>query len=391
MFFVAAGSVLFADDFALSAGLGGLAGGAFTRYAISANGPVGPLDQAQTADQFNYGAFAFFDATYGILSLSLQNGMSANDDGGMLYDSWETMLSIGLLGKYPFYLTDRLTLFPLLGMEYQICLVKLRKNADTDIFRWNDDDTFFLQDWNTFFVNLGVGLDVALTKNFFIRSELLYNIRLMSPYEEKFLNGIKADTLDPNPKLAGLSSGPSIRISIGYRFDPIPLTKKTPAETAAVEPAAVLIPEMPALPEKIVEEPPVIVPPPVIIPEEIIIPEEEIPDESLINETLSSRVYAEGMRMSAMANKSEAAVPELFLEAEEVYKNAESAFNDLRYEEAIELYGVAEALFENAIVVTEEKRVVAEEMLLWVLQKTDESAAFAEEAENILSESFTPP
>jgi hypothetical protein len=42
----------------------------------------------------------------------------------------------------------------------------------------------------------------------YLRTELLYGFRLMTPYE--------VDA--PNPKLAGLTSGPSLKIGLGYRF-----------------------------------------------------------------------------------------------------------------------------------------------------------------------------
>ena len=243
LFFVVAGTALFGNEFSLSAGAGGLLGGSFTRYSISANGKIGSLDQKQEADQFNYGFFAFFDATYGIFSVSFQNGSSANNDGGMAYKSWESMLGFSLLGKYPFRLNDRLTIFPLLGAEYQLCLVKLKTEPDdSTVYRWNDYEAFELRDWNTFFINLGGGLDFSLPKNFFLRGELLYSIRLMTPYEQKFLDQIKKDTGDSSPQLSGLSSGPSLRISVGYTFYPAGIQRKKPqsAEEEPVRQEAVL-------------------------------------------------------------------------------------------------------------------------------------------------------
>ncbi|MCL1836310.1 MAG: hypothetical protein FWG46_02050 [Treponema sp.] len=215
---VLAGTSVFCNDFSLSAGAGGLLGGLFTRYTISASGSIGSLNQSQEADQFNYGFFAFFDATYGIFNISFQNGSGTNNDGGMAYSSRESMLGFSLFGKYPFKLNERFTIFPLLGAEYQVCLVKLRQDGDGPVYRWNDNEYFYVTDWNSFFINLGGGLDFKLPNNFFLRSDLIYSIRLMTPYEEKFLDQIKSDTGDSGPKLGGLCSGPSLRISIGYRF-----------------------------------------------------------------------------------------------------------------------------------------------------------------------------
>jgi len=54
--------------------------------------------------------------------------------------------------------------------------------------------------------------------NFSVRAELLYGFRLMTPYEVKNLELMKSMAGDPNPKLGGLTSGPSLRLSAGYRF-----------------------------------------------------------------------------------------------------------------------------------------------------------------------------
>jgi len=231
---------IFSLDFSLSAGGGGIMGGFFTRYTLDANGIIEgasvKVHAGQDLNQFNYGFFLFLDGIYGVLGVSFQNGInnfhetadisvmpSANNNSGK---GWDTMIGISLLGKYPFSYNDRLTIFPMLGVEYQISLRQQRTQPDgwiydrTDGLREKDKNgnAYLLEDWNALWVNLGCGLDYELRDNLFFRSEFLYCIRTMTSYEIKNLDLMKKEAGDPNPKLGGLTSGPLFRISVGYRF-----------------------------------------------------------------------------------------------------------------------------------------------------------------------------
>ena len=238
---VLAGAAAFGGEFSLSAGAGGLLGGFFTRYTLSADGTKDgdriKIDAGQESDQFNYGFFAFFDATYGVFGVFYQNGANTYketfevlgvDDTGppSTGKGWETVLGFSLLGRYPFSLNERLTVFPLLGVEYRIVLIQTRTQPDGWVYdradglreRDKDGNAYRLKDWNSMWVDLGGGADFTLAGNFFIRGELLYGFRLMTPYEVKNLDMMKSMAGDPHPKLGGLTSGPSIRLCAGYRF-----------------------------------------------------------------------------------------------------------------------------------------------------------------------------
>jgi len=229
----------FGADFALSAGTGVSLGGMFTRYTLTADGKVDgariKIDAIQEMDQFNYGFFAFFDATYGVFSVFYQNGVNnytETADISVLSNTkqsgkgWESVLGFSLLGKYPFTLDKRLTVFPLLGMEYQISLVQKRTQDDGWVYDRDDgmrekdknQKAYNLMDWNSWWVNVGGGVDYLFTDNLFARGELLYNFRLMTVYEQKNLDMMKSHAGDPNPQLGGLSSGPALKIAAGWRF-----------------------------------------------------------------------------------------------------------------------------------------------------------------------------
>jgi hypothetical protein len=223
---------IWSADFSLSTGAGGLVGGFFTRY--EAENPSDGVKTTQEVNQFNYGGLVFFDATYGELAITLQNGRNNYSQvmvrNGVLApdagEGWETMLGFSLLGKYPFTPAERITLFPLLGVEYQVALSERRRRDGeggviydrTDGFEADkDNEAYDLSAWNSFWINLGVGTDVLIVNDFFVRGELLYGFRLMTAYEKDAMEGAK-QFLGDDPDKGGLTSGPSLRLCVGYRF-----------------------------------------------------------------------------------------------------------------------------------------------------------------------------
>jgi hypothetical protein len=238
------GFALFGVDFSLSAGGGGFLGGLFTRYTLNARGTVAgmPVDVASTQElnQFNYGAYLFLDAAWAEFSVSIQGGtgtyredMSADSSReGTIFGSdgkgsgSEIMAGFALLGKYPFRLSRQWAVFPLAGVAYHLALLERRdpeqfKAYDrTDGIRESDSqgNAYRLSTWNSFFIDIGAGFDYHATPRLFLRTELLYAFRLMTPFEVDALEKVKKMTGAPDPKLSGLTSGPILRFGLGYRF-----------------------------------------------------------------------------------------------------------------------------------------------------------------------------
>jgi opacity protein-like surface antigen len=232
----------FGVDFSLNSGGGVFLGGIFTRYTLTASGETGgiPVDVSSTQEmnQLNYGVYLFFDMTWVEASVSLQRGtgnyredMSADSsEHGTVFGSTmegagtEAMTGITLLGKYPFRLTRQFTVFPLAGIEYQIALLERRKPEmfreydRTDGIRESDSDggAYQLSAWNSFFIDIGAGVDFNFHPRLFLRAELLYVFRLMTPYEVDALEKVKKMLDAQNPKLAGLTSGPVLKVGVGY-------------------------------------------------------------------------------------------------------------------------------------------------------------------------------
>ena len=241
-------------DFSMSAGAGGFIGGHFTRYNLSANGKIDAYKDSvltkvpvevfskQDIDQFNGGGFVFFDATWvefnaGVLfgSYTYAQTMYATSDGEVQTGSkipetgkgWETMLGLSLLGKYPFKLNEQFTIFPLTGIDYQIALQQRRQIDGFKVYDRTDginemkdtnDKPYKISAWNALFVVLGGGLDFNFHSPFFLRTELLYSIRLQTPWEVDNLKRLKESVNAPDPKLSGLSSGPTFKVAAGWRL-----------------------------------------------------------------------------------------------------------------------------------------------------------------------------
>jgi opacity protein-like surface antigen len=233
-------------EFGLSAGGGLNLGGLFTLYTINAdeNTKYGStfVRLNQGIQQFNFGGYLFFDATYAELSLDIQGGVNAYKEAARIKQGGEiastrkgtgseTMLGFTLLGKYPFSLGKGLFLYPLVGIEYQIALAEKRKpDKDREYDRtegkteFDDSRDYPLSLWNSFFVDVGAGLDFEFRSPFYVRTEFLYSFRLPTPYETATIDWLKdtyaisQPSLWGNPKMSGLTHGPELRIAIGYRF-----------------------------------------------------------------------------------------------------------------------------------------------------------------------------
>jgi len=97
-----------------------------------------------------YGAFGFFDATYVQVSIGYIKVNSDNETGSLVFD---------LLGKYPFAIGKKFTLFPLAGIGYQKCV---------------SIDTGDEADASHFVLRGGIGGDFAITEKLYARATGLF-------------------------------------------------------------------------------------------------------------------------------------------------------------------------------------------------------------------------
>lgn len=195
------------SQISFSAGGGGFIGGDF------GGGYEGSSDYGKVSYEYPYfggGGFIFCDATYAELSLGFfgGSGKAKGSFGGfsMEVDYSIASFNIGLLGKYPFAIDDNLTVFPLLGIDYQIVL-----SAKLD-----DTDAETPGDLSALWFKFGGGADYSLTSNIFLRAQALYGLRTPNKSEDDSVKSAKDEGTDDAKTRLG--HGLTIKLAVGYRF-----------------------------------------------------------------------------------------------------------------------------------------------------------------------------
>ena len=155
------------------------------------------------------GGFVFFDATFVELTLGFFGGWATwkqypNPNSLGEYQGHTNFmgLDISLLGKYPFTLGDKLTLFPLLGITY--CFLDDYGDYETKHSSPGD--------FNALWYKLGAGMDYTFTDHLYGRVGILYGIRHVNKYEKDW-----GEAADDGGK-ARLGHGLDIRLAVGYTF-----------------------------------------------------------------------------------------------------------------------------------------------------------------------------
>ena len=175
---------------------------------------------------FGGGGFVFFDATYTVTSFGFFVGGGKEEGTGVEYSQIKSKtmdfsfssLNLGLLGKYPFKISEKLKIFPLLGFDYQIAFL-----VTFDSEKYDEPKL-----WNQFWFKLGGGLDCELSKRLYFRIEVLYGIRIATNGEKLFSKKYGIMQMQdynsgdqPNYDVDGktlLGHGLTVRIAIGYKL-----------------------------------------------------------------------------------------------------------------------------------------------------------------------------
>jgi len=126
-----------------------------------------------------------------------------------------TGLNLGLLAKYPIPLSNVMTFFPGAGFDYENCLSGKQK-SDGEEVRWDGKNGRpEAGNFSRFWFKFGGVVDYTLSKQLYIRSELLYGIGLNNKDEEDTIKDMKDDYDDVGGQL---SHGLTIKAGIGYKF-----------------------------------------------------------------------------------------------------------------------------------------------------------------------------
>jgi opacity protein-like surface antigen len=209
------GAALFAQGFSLSAGAGGMFD------ALFSSTKMGDADPSKT-NLVGGGLYAFFDATYAEVDLDLlfssQSNPDAKDSGSMAL----TYFGFSVLGKYPIALNEQVSLFPLLGIDYQAFLSGQMKDKDGKDIEGIDPinsadkmgDNTAGETFSLFSIAVGVGADFSLTEQLYLRGEFLWNFKLDSAPEADARKKMK----DANVDYSSFTSGPRIKLAVGFKF-----------------------------------------------------------------------------------------------------------------------------------------------------------------------------
>jgi hypothetical protein len=202
--------------FGLSIGGGGLFTADFTSWTIPDLDPKDSHDSTTAGGGFGL----FFDATYVEVDLALVFGSTdaTNKDFEYVNPINTTALRIGALGKYPISLSDKVTFFPLLGLDWHIVLDATQdgeKLYDSDAKDSDGNDTSATNELSALWIKLGVGADFALTDKLFLRGEFLYGLGLNNKSERDQIKSWK----DKYDKTAtALDHGLDVKVLVGYKL-----------------------------------------------------------------------------------------------------------------------------------------------------------------------------
>jgi opacity protein-like surface antigen len=141
------------------------------------------------------GAFGLFDAVYAEISLGFiagslttQYDRSAfqnlrDEDSGFIM-----ALSAGILGKFPFAVSDTVTVFPLAGIEF-LPVLSAKDSKWDDILdpvtsTASRRGNVSAGDLSSLDVRFGGGVDFHISGGLFLRGEILYGVRLATKFED---------------------------------------------------------------------------------------------------------------------------------------------------------------------------------------------------------------
>ncbi|MDR1863573.1 MAG: hypothetical protein LBQ67_06605 [Treponema sp.] len=224
-FLLVLAAAAFAVDFGISAGGGPLLGANFTKSEtdVAKNAvnypPAGLVDVSLSYETktFDVGAFIFVDATYAELAVAYlaEIGKVTGDtivsmSGTQVpktpidEDYVSHVLIVDLLGKYPFVLNEKFTVFPALGVGLKFPFAGNKSSDKEHDVTWG------------IVAKGGGGLDFSLTQSLFLRCEALFAYQFVSDREAKIDMGTgKADF---QFKPAGYNLGPQVKIGVGYKI-----------------------------------------------------------------------------------------------------------------------------------------------------------------------------
>jgi hypothetical protein len=158
------------------------------------------------------GFFFFLDLTYLEIDLGGKFYNFTYKESGLNLKERDNFFNFGLLFKYPFQISEKMQIFPLIGFDRQIFTkAKLLKGASGEVER---SDLYKKNYFDKSVINLGLGLDYNIIAALFLRGEFIYGFNIHTDSQKDLIDEVKSYGY----KLSILQHGPSFKLAIGYRF-----------------------------------------------------------------------------------------------------------------------------------------------------------------------------
>jgi hypothetical protein len=153
--------------------------------------------------------FSYFEANAGFFITSGEWEDYGNGLGTITHDVSCFGCHLGLYGKYPFMISDKLTVFPLLGLSMQSVLsVKIDGEKVS-----GEDDLFAV--W----FKAGGGIDFNFSSNKYLRMEALYGLRLSNRFEDDMADDFRRISMGRADVKTLLGHGLDIKLAIGFSLN----------------------------------------------------------------------------------------------------------------------------------------------------------------------------
>jgi opacity protein-like surface antigen len=193
---------------------------------LNANFSTWFVDKDAPGDLYRYNSsslgttpYLFLDLKYVEVNIGLGIGKTGDfhSDNPLERNSNFPAKTLSLRGgvylKLPFVLSNRFTLYPLAGVDYELFLAAFKDDDrdakfPTSVSKRNANP---LEALSAVSFKLGAGLDTLLTDHLFLRTELLYGLKLPNKFEQ-YQDDLYTDV---NTKLF---HGGDFKIAIGYQF-----------------------------------------------------------------------------------------------------------------------------------------------------------------------------
>ena len=166
-----------------------------------------------------WGVYMFVDIKYVEFFAGFSSGSGhwkiSGIDSDSLPDMRGTYINFGAFVKYPVPLSEKMQIYPLLGVDYEMSVrsgLRYPNGREIKFNGGNHPDTDAL---SALWLKVGGGAEVSLGHDIFLRPEILYGIRNANAYEKHEADIEKSEDRTAKPRLG---HGLTLRLGGGFRF-----------------------------------------------------------------------------------------------------------------------------------------------------------------------------